>query len=142
MSSQASETFNVKITDANLEIEDHGMLAWSIHFAGTIAGAIGTYTLDYKPHLGVWTVDDGGRGILAIKYIMLTLDVRQWARLPGIYCRVEIESGNVIAIQHIIDSRKFWFRTFMKNKTPLSSSLSHALRESIYPGYQDKAGKQ
>ena len=106
---------NGKIDSTFLGIEDHGiMTCWlNITYDGSGQG-FGGYALDGNA---------GGRGhaksILAIRKILETLDVRDWADLKGKYVRVRKEdewNSPIHSIGHIVEDRWFSFKDHFKEE--------------------------
>ena len=103
------EIENAKITSADLDMRDHGVLTyyltldgrgWGCNFGGIVIG---------KGYLGAKEFTGSDKGIEAIMRIMDTVGVERWNDLKGKYVRVYTGGwGNTInKIGNIIEDK--WF---------------------------------
>jgi len=105
---------NVKITGTFLGREDHGIFTCQLHISGDSWGcAFGGYSLDTydqkkKDRVGT------AYGMDFINSILETLEVSEWEKLPGTYCRVRLEDRKVIEIGHLIKPK--WFNPKLLSK--------------------------
>ena len=98
---------NAKIKSADIYIEDHDILTFSI-FVETSAGwsvGIGNYSLDYTknnkriPEKNTATI---------IREILEVVGVRSWSDLPGKYIRLDDNdrhNSSITKIGHIVEDR-------------------------------------
>ena len=109
-----AEIQNAKITNAELTMEDHGVLCYWITVEGAGWGvSIGGYVIG-KGYLGAKAFSGSPKGIEAIMRIMDTVGVYKWSDLKGKYVRVVTEGfgESVHKFGHITDNKWFDQREF------------------------------
>lgn len=98
---------NAKITNAELTMEDHGVLTyyitlegrgWGCNFGGIVIG---------NGYLGAIEFKGSEKGTEAIMRIMDTVGVNKWNDLKGRYVRVDISDRSIHKIGNIIENK--WF---------------------------------
>lgn len=104
-----TDTRNAKITSTRLTIEDHGIFcAWLMLDYGGSGQGFGGYALDGKSKRESGSVRPGTAfGCDYITGILRTLEVTEWEKLRGTYCRAVIENGTVVRIGHPL--KDSWF---------------------------------
>lgn len=86
---------NAQIESVSLGNGDHGPDAWlHLKFDGRVQG-FGGYNMG------------GGAMSIFVSGVLNTLDVDDWSKLVGKYCRVDHDWGHVYRIGHIIKNK--WF---------------------------------
>lgn len=92
-----TEIRNAKIIDTTLGIEDHGIMTAliQVQYSGSSVQGFGGYTLTGK-YAYEW-----------LKRIFETLEVSEWEKLKGTYCRVEQDLGKIHKIGHLLEDK--WF---------------------------------
>jgi hypothetical protein len=99
--------FNAKIIEAEIELEDHGLLIWHL-----------TLEWDYVQGFGMQMMDTFDKkekrrvghkwGSECLLRIMEVLGVEKWSQVQGKYVRGrQNEEGELVAIGHIVEDR--WF---------------------------------
>ena len=109
-----AEIQNAKITNAELTMEDHGVLCYWITVEGAGWGVgIGGYVIG-KGYLGAKAFSGSPKGTEAIMRIMDTVGVDKWSDLKGKYVRVVTEGwGETVSkFGHITDNKWFDQREF------------------------------
>lgn len=124
---------NAKITSIQLGPEDHGIMTFMLHLeTSSFNIGYGGYALDWR--------DSGGDGVClpiahayqAIRYLLDTLAVPQWERLPNTLCRIDYDdglgcSGKIRRIGHIMEDRWFDLAAYMTSD-PANSDPPPAAR--------------
>lgn len=110
-------TENVKITNASLTMEDHGVLTFYITVEGAGIGVnLGGYCIG-SGYLGAkeFSAENGG-GIVAMMNIMNVVGVHKWEDLKGKYCRIKIDGwdSTVSVIGNIIENKWFDMKKFFE----------------------------
>lgn len=90
------EIYNARIADASLYIEDHDILTISLDLE--ING--------YHQSFGGYNLQAGGKNYCAIfvRGILDILDVREWNKVKGQYCRVRYNNGKGVGCGNRIDA--------------------------------------
>ena len=111
---RVAEIQNAKITNAELTMEDHGVLCYWITVEGAGWGVgIGGYVIG-KGYLGAKAFSGSPKGTEAIMRIMDTVGVDKWSDLKGKYVRVVTKGwGETVSkFGHITDNKWFDQREF------------------------------
>lgn len=111
------DILNVKITNASITMEDHGILSFYISVEGenrsvNLGGyCIGTGYLGAKE----FSAENGG-GLVAMMNIMNVVGVDKWEDLKGKYCRIKTDGwgSTVSVIGNIIDDKWFDMKKFFE----------------------------
>jgi hypothetical protein len=105
------ETVNARISSTMLGIEDHGIMTAFIHLDYGGAGqGFGGYAFDEwvgERGAGGERICKGPYGIEFVRFVLKTLGVESWEKLPGTYCRAKQDNGRVYAIGHVLKDQ--WF---------------------------------
>ena len=107
---------NAKITYADLSMEDHGVLCYTLTLEGAGWGCnYGGYVIG-KGYLGAKKFEGSAKGTEAIMRIMDTVGVSKWSELNGKYVRVVNNGwGSVITkIGNIISNKWFDEKEFFR----------------------------
>lgn len=103
-----AEIHNAQIKDADLLIEDHGILTGFVRVSTNgWTVSIGGYMLDTHDPDTKGRAHHGHCGLF-IRRILETMGLTEWSNLIGRPCRVELDGNRVIALGHFMEDR--WFR--------------------------------
>lgn len=111
------EIINAKITNAELTMEDHGVLCYWLTLEGAGWGVgVGGYVIG-KGYLGAKEFSGSEKGTEAIMRIMDTVGVEKWSDLKGKYVRACIEGcgSGVHRFGHITDNKWFDQKEFFED---------------------------
>lgn len=110
---------NARITNADLSMEDHGVLVLWLTLEGRGWGCgFGGRTLG-KGYVGSKKFSGSEKGIVEIMRVMDVVGVSRFSDLKGKIVRVEVDSwgGTIDKIGHVIEDKWFDYREFYGAKT-------------------------
>ena len=107
--------FNAQIHNTFLGIEDHGIMTCFINLKWESSGqGFGGYALDGKAGK-----TGHSKSITALRKILETVGVQEWAELEGKYVRVRKEGDSwgetIHSIGHIVEDKWFSFKEHYKD---------------------------
>lgn len=98
---------NAKIVRTSLGVEDHGIMTAYLHMEFACGGqAFGGYALD-QYNKTCKSRHGSDFGMEFVKQVLSVLEVTDWEKLPGTFCRIERENGLIVRIGHFM--KENWF---------------------------------
>lgn len=139
------KSWNAKITNVSLSMEDHGCLTFGITLDGSWGGCVfGGYVLG-NGYVGAKEFTGSSAGMECLMRIMDTLEVNRWEDLKGQYVRVRDDGwgSSVTCIGHITKNKWFDVKKFFEEKKkeqpkkPMPKNVSE-LREFVGKALKEK----